>query len=166
MTEEEFNMKVVGLHRQMYAHAFVILHDRDEASDCVQESYVKLWEARARLAEVENVSAYCITTVRRFAIDRLRDARKLAPADASEQTDFPSAEASPLGRLQQRDDLSVAKELLMELPPRQRRLVEMSGIAGLSNQEISAATGLSDENVRTLLSRGRSRLRMLFKKTK
>jgi len=48
------------------------------------------------------------------------------------------------------------------LPENQRRVVMLSGIAGLSNSEIKKATGLSDDNVRVLLSRGRKKLRELF----
>lgn len=55
-------------------------------------------------------------------------------------------------------------ELLKRLPENQRTVVVMSAVTGLSNSEISQATGLSAENVRVLLSRGRKKLRELFYK--
>ncbi len=38
----------------------------------------------------------------------------------------------------------------------------MSAVGGLTNSEIKDATGLTDDNVRVLLSRGRKKLRQLF----
>lgn len=164
MTEEEFNIKVVGMHRQLYAYAYTLLHDEDEASDCVQEAYVKLWEFRRRLSEIENPEAYCITVARRQALDRLRRKRLVSDESADERTDIVSADATPAELTEIRDEMSFAKAMLCKLPERQRNVVELSGIAGLSNSEIAEATGLSDDNVRVLLSRGRSRLRQLFNK--
>lgn len=53
-------------------------------------------------------------------------------------------------------------KLMRLLPETQRKVVELSSVRGLSNAEITDITGLSDENVRVLLSRGRRRLRELY----
>jgi len=65
-----------------------------------------------------------------------------------------------------RDDLRLACQLIGQLAPRQREVVELSALSGYDNAEIAAATGISDENIRVLLSRGRSRLRELFRKNR
>ncbi|MDE6768460.1 MAG: RNA polymerase subunit sigma-70, partial [Muribaculaceae bacterium] len=41
-------------------------------------------------------------------------------------------------------------------------VVMLSAVSGLSNNEIQEVTGLSDDNVRVLLSRGRKKLKQLF----
>ena len=49
-----------------------------------------------------------------------------------------------------------------ELPPRQREVVLLRDVEGMSSDEVCAVLALSDANQRVLLHRGRSRLRQLF----
>ena len=51
------------------------------------------------------------------------------------------------------------KEALSELPDRQRLIVGLRDVDGLSSGEVCDLLGLSRENERVLLHRGRSRLR-------
>ena len=49
-----------------------------------------------------------------------------------------------------------------ELPARQREVVMLRDVEGMSSEEVCAVLALSDVNQRVLLHRGRSRLRQLF----
>ena len=49
-----------------------------------------------------------------------------------------------------------------ELPARQREVVFLRDVEGMSSQEVCAVLALTDANQRVLLHRGRSRLRQLF----
>ena len=51
------------------------------------------------------------------------------------------------------------KHALSELPDRQRLIVGLRDVDGLSSGEVCGLLGLSPENERVLLHRGRSRLR-------
>jgi RNA polymerase sigma-70 factor (ECF subfamily) len=53
---------------------------------------------------------------------------------------------------------------LAELPERQRTVVTLRDVHGLSSDEVSSLLGLSAGNQRVLLHRGRSRLRGLLEK--
>jgi RNA polymerase sigma-70 factor (ECF subfamily) len=48
------------------------------------------------------------------------------------------------------------------LPERQREVVVLRDVEGLSSEEVCAVLGISEVNQRVLLHRGRSRLRQLF----
>jgi RNA polymerase sigma-70 factor, ECF subfamily len=54
------------------------------------------------------------------------------------------------------------KQALAELPERQRLIVGLRDVDGLSAEEVCAALDLSQENQRVLLHRGRSRLRAVL----
>ena len=54
------------------------------------------------------------------------------------------------------------KQALAELPERQRLIVGLRDVEGLSAEEVCAALDLSQENQRVLLHRGRSRLRAVL----
>lgn len=162
MTEEEILRSVMPFKATLFAHALSILKNQSKAADCLQEVYCRLWEHRQRLDGLDNPKAYCITAVRRQAVDVLRRRRESIEGDPPPDTD--SCSPNPHQLLEQRDDLRQLNLLLQSLPPRQREVVEMSGISGLSNTEIEEATGLTGDNVRVLLSRGRKKLRELFEK--
>ena len=49
-----------------------------------------------------------------------------------------------------------------ELPARQRAVVLLRDVEGMSSEEVCAVLALSEGNQRVLLHRGRSRLRQLF----
>ena len=56
----------------------------------------------------------------------------------------------------------VLKAALDDLPPRQRQVVMLRDIEGLTNEEVCAVLDLSSGNQRILLHRGRSRLREIL----
>ena len=54
------------------------------------------------------------------------------------------------------------RELIDELPARQREVVILRDVEELSSDEVCSVLAISDGNQRVLLHRGRSRLRQLF----
>jgi RNA polymerase sigma-70 factor, ECF subfamily len=54
------------------------------------------------------------------------------------------------------------RELMDELPARQREVVILRDVEEMSSEEVCSALAISDGNQRVLLHRGRSRLRQLF----
>ncbi len=162
MKEETFLSLIMPLQRQMYALCLTILKDEADAADCLQEVSTRLWENRRRLAECENQAGYCITAVRRVAIDMMRQRLRESHEDPPLNYQDPESSPTPAKLAECRDDVDHLSRLMDQLPPRQREVVEMSGMAGMSNREIEEATGLSGENVRVMLSRGRKRLKELF----
>lgn len=150
----------------MYACAMMLLRDEDEAADCVQDALIRLWESRSRLAEIEKPEAYCLTAVKRQALDAIRRRGRMQESNVDiSNIDLPGS-LTPHDEAVARDDLRLACQLIGQLAPRQREVVELSALSGYDNAEIAAATGISDENIRVLLSRGRSRLCELFRKNR
>lgn len=160
MTEGEFETYILPCHRKMYGTAVVILGDRDEASDTVQEAFARLWERRDEIENPRNPEGYCQTVVKRMCIDRLRRRRQEVSIDEVVE---PGAE-SVLPRLEAGDSLRRVDALLDRLPAQQSRVIRMSVLSGMDNAEIADATGLTQVNVRALLSRGRKMLKKMFEK--
>lgn len=152
------------LRHTIYACAFSILRREDEAADCTQDVVTRLWEIRSKLDAIDNLEAYCVTSSKRGAIDRLRSAAIRCSDALEDSPDLEDPQPPPDLAVEHSSDLEEVRSLMERLPAKQRQLLELSGIGGLSNDEIQEATGLSPENVRVILSRGRKRLRELFNK--
>lgn len=157
MTEQQFRDIVMPHHRLMAGMAMAVLGDREEASDCLQDCLLALWNRRDELERVDNVKAYCLRTVRNCALSMLRRTNRL-------ETVIPEIIESldPETRLEHKDRLARVMAHIESLPAAQREVIRMSAILGMSNDDVAKMSGQSPGNVRTLLSRARKRLKEYF----
>lgn len=158
MDRSRFEIELLPCYKRIYAICLTIVRDRDEASDAVQETYARLWAHRNNLDNVGSVEAYAIKIAKRICIDKLRS-REVVSTDKSSSSD----EAAVDDRVEHADELRLVNALLEQLPPNQRNVVELSAFGGCDNEEIAELTGESPANVRQLLSRGRRKLKELYK---
>lgn len=148
-------------HRQMMmAIAMTVLCDRDDALDCLQETFAKLWKIRERLNELENLRKYCMSSVKNNALVMLR--RKQEVIDNYSDDIISNDDSS--NEIEGKEKMRILDCGLKSLPEMQRKVILMSAISDLSAPEISEMTDLSTANVRQLLSRGRRALKEYFKK--
>lgn len=162
MNEAQFRSCIMPLHKYLFAYALSILSDESDAADCIQEALTKLWENRHKLEKLDNIKAYATVTVRNIAISTLSRQRRRYDRFSDPPPDMADFSPGPAESLENREQLHVVSKMLSQLPENQRKIMVMSAVSGLSNNEIKQATGLSDDNVRVLLSRGRKKLRQLF----
>ena len=80
MNATEFKQLLLPLNARLYKVAFLLLGNEDDAKDVVQDAYLKLWNQREKLNNLDNPQAFCTTLVRNMCIDRHR-AASLAVVD-------------------------------------------------------------------------------------
>lgn len=158
MTEQRFHSEYIALADSLYRVAFYILESEAEAEDAVQELYLKLWEGRSRLDEVRQPKAYCIRMLKNLCLDRIRRAQHLTFPERLPETDSGRAQDDEIDG---RRRLDKVLEAVKSLPERQRQVLLMRTVQGLSYEEISAATGMNYLTLRVLLSQARKRLKSI-----
>ena len=146
-------------YRRMYATAITILRNSDDASDAVQEAFTRLWEKRDDLPNIDTPEAYCITTIKRICIDRIRK-NALPINEVTEDTLLISDDSDE--QADNRESIQLVTLLMSKLPEQQRQVLQLRAFNDCSFEEIESITGLTGVNVRTLLSRARRRMRELF----
>ena len=129
-----------------------------EAEDAVQELYLKLWEGRSRLDEVRQPKAYCIRMLKNLCLDRIRSAQHLTFPERLPETDSGRAQDDEIDG---RRRLDKVLEAVKSLPERQRQVLLMRTVQGLSYEEISTATGMNYLTLRVLVSQARKRLKSI-----
>jgi RNA polymerase sigma-70 factor (ECF subfamily) len=72
---EAFEMIIRRHSRALFAIAYGILHNREEAEDVVQDSLVKAWKTRWRVRDPEKFPAWLATIARHRARDVFRKRR-------------------------------------------------------------------------------------------
>ena len=159
MDSSAFKRLLLPHYRRMYATAMTILRNSDDASDAVQEAFTRLWEKRDDLPNIDNPEAYCVTTIRRICIDRIR--RVTYPINQiSEDTLLISDDSDE--QADNRESIQLVTLLMNKLPEQQRQVLQLRAFNDCSLEEIETITGLTGVNVRTLLSRARRRMRDLI----
>ena len=156
MTEKRFHTDFLSLSDTLYRVAFYILEDMQEAEDALQELFLKLWKTRDRLDEVQSPKAYCIRLLKNICMDRMRKA-----ARTSFPEHLPEVETPPLQdeQFDARMRLDKVLEAVKALPDRQRKVLVLRTIEGLSYEEIAARTGMNYLTLRVLLSQARAKLK-------
>ena len=158
MSHEEFSNMYLPFSSKMYALAYNILRNSDEARDCVQDVYAELWQRRNSIDRDKSPLPLVLTMVRNNCFDKLKgkhtENNDLADILLDNKTED-SINAS-------RTLVEVMKMISM-LPKDQQKVLRLRTIDGLEIQQIEEITHFSRENIYTLLSRARKTLRDNFK---
>lgn len=154
MTYEEFCSTWIPLGESLLPAAAGILGSLDDAEDVLQDLYVKLWRQRDTLDSVHNPSGYAMRVLKNMCVDFLRAKRPDVPLP-EELEGF----GSPDSRMEERERIRCLASDILKLPRTQRQVLEMRTMQGLSYEEISRETGISQLSLRVLLSKARKTLR-------
>lgn len=159
MTAEQFKERFIQIYPKLFAIAIANIGNSDDAKDVMQSLYMKLWEKRGELGTVENDMGYCRIMLINICRDRWRT-KLLEPDWATEYEDVVYDAHSELETDDVRDKI---ERFIARLPERQRCIMTMR-MQGATTDEIIEATGLSVENVRTILSRTRQLVKDFYNK--
>ncbi len=138
------------------------ISNQADAEDAVQEVFIELWRHAGRFdPTMAAESTFVATVARRRLIDRYRR-RARRPEAVPLVVEPATTTQSETDRLETLEEARHARELLDQLRPEQRQVLELSFDRGMSQQEIAEATKLPLGTVKTHARRGLMRLRQLL----
>ena len=151
-------------NQRLYRIARAILRDDAEAEDVMQDAYVRAYQHLDQFAGRSRFSAWLTRIAVNEALarrssrnrtDQLEetevDGEFLMTMGESPRDPEESAATSELGRL--------LEEAVLSLPQNLRTVIVLRDVEDLSTSETAEALGLSEENVKVRLHRGRALLR-------
>ena len=156
MTSERFAAEYLSLAETFWQAAWYILEDTAEAEDAVQELYLRLWKRRDVLDGIRSPKAYGLTLLRNICLDRIRQQSRLETADPAPE---PLGEGRQDERIDARERLAKVLAAVKSLPERQREVLVLRTLDGLSYEEIARRTGMNNLTLRVLLSQARLKLK-------
>jgi RNA polymerase sigma-70 factor (ECF subfamily) len=162
MDKISFKDLFLPLHSKLYGIAYRLLENKNDAEDLIQEAYIKLWDKRRDLRGIRNAEAYSVALVKNLCFDLLRSGKyhlNRQSADLKEADGETEADA-----LELRDEANQVKQLIAKLPQMQQKIIVMRDIKECTYDEIEAITGITQANIRVLLSRARKKVREQFEK--
>ena len=156
-------MLTARLAPRIYAQAFRMLGNQQDAEDVTQDAMMRLWKMAPDWdAERAKVTTWLYRVVANLATDVLRRRKRSGPA--LDQVDEPPDETpGAVAQIQTATRRSALEAALAALPDRQRQAVVLRHIEGLTNPEIADILGLSVEAVESLTARGKRALAAALK---
>lgn len=122
---------------QVYAVALKLSKSPELAKDLAQETFIRIWNYRDRLSEVQHFNAFINTLSRNLAIDHLRK-KVFATANEDYLVDYFSDEAStPHEKAEYKELEQLLHRAVNHLPPQMQQVFRLSRFEGLSHAEIA-----------------------------
>lgn len=154
MTRQSFQDNILPIKNKLFRFAYNIVNDEAEAEDIVQEVFIKLWNQRDHLEQINSIEAWCMRVTRNLAIDKMRSKHQKTEGfkpGFDMRDDAPSPYQSVAGN----DLFHKIKKLMQALPEKQRMAMELRDIEGLSYQEVADALEISLDQVKVNIFRAR-----------
>lgn len=146
-----------------FSLAYRMCGRRATADDIVQEAFLSLWRSGARYDPARgSVRSWVLGVVHNRAIDLFRSdstrsGRDVADDDAVRRLASPESTEREAVR---RDDAVHIRSALAELPPEQRRVIELAYFGGFTHREIAHMLSLPPGTVKGRMRLGLSKLRV------
>ncbi len=166
------NRLIERWQRPLLGFACRYVRNAADAQDLVAESFVRLYQKRARLRGDTNVAAWLFTTLTNLCHNHHRWRRRHptvaldAPAEPGDANGSPrtieglaAPEAGPDSALARDESVEAVRAAVEALPHELRVTVLLHQYEHLSYREIAAITGCSERGVETRLYRARQQLR-------
>jgi RNA polymerase sigma-70 factor (ECF subfamily) len=151
----------------LYGYAMVLTHNRAEAEDLVQETYVRALQAMGRLRAGSNMKSWLFTILRNIWLNQLRKARngpQIIQMDAGNGVADSIIEPSKNSHDLYLDKLESeqVRAAFEELPLESREIILLREYEDLSYQKIASVLDCPVGTVMSRLGRARAKLRTLL----
>lgn len=162
ITEEEFKSFQKGCHgafriifdryhKPLYSYVFSISKDEFEAEEAVQEAFINFYSNKTRISSPSGIYPYLFVLTKRCFIMKLR--RNIVQTKYNDYLHVHWNESCNLTEEQVNEAnlKEILDQFIEELPPKQKKIYQLSRIEGLSCEEISKLDGCSKHTVKNQL---------------
>jgi len=159
--------ELVTRHRdQVYARAFSILRNEDEAVDLTQEAWIRIWRRLGQFHGGSGFATWATRVVINLCLDHLRKKRRRAEESIDQISEdaggierlMPTEPYNPTERLEQAELRERIDAGLDQLTPEHRAVLVLHAFEGLEYKEIARRVGCSLGTVMSRLFYARRRL--------
>ena len=161
---EAFDELVRRTHVDTYTLALRLTANEEDASDVVQEAYLRAWKGIRRFRGDSRFTTwmYRITANTAYTAVQKRRRRRTEPLDTVDEPIESMIENLPEQAAESAALLEELAAAVAELPPKLRSIVVLKDVYGLSHEAIAEELGISVTAAKVRLHRARKKLRDLL----
>ena len=90
MSLERFLTQVVPVRQKLYRFAFRLLGNEEDAQDITQDALMKVWGMQEKMAELQNMEAWCLRITRNLALDKIKSRKYRVSDDLDRAGEVPA----------------------------------------------------------------------------
>jgi len=144
----------------MFRFAKRIVRNEEDATDIVQESFLRIWKNKQKLNTVENKEAWCMRITKNIALDKLKSGHVKHIQPYPDHFDVStSLKESPEDIAEKKDLTGSMRKIISMLPENYQQVIHLRDIEGYSYKEISDIMEVDMSNVKIYLFRARKEIR-------
>ena len=163
MKEISFRNDVLPLKNKLFRLALRITLNREEAEDIVQDTLIKVWNSRDKWQQLDSIEAYSLTIARNLSLDRIKKMENQNDSLEEQNTErLDENTSTPSERMIQKDKLNIVKNIIDELPEKQRSCLQLRDIEGKSYKEIADILSITEDQVKVNIFRARQTVKQRF----
>jgi len=149
--EKQFTEAFESLSDALFRHSFFRVSNREVALDLVQETFMKTWNHISIGNEIENIKAFLYRVVNNLIIDYYRKSKSSSLDNLLDGGFDPQGDGAD--SIVASSEISLIKKGLSFLPEKDREVIVMRYVDGLSLQEISRTLEESENAISVRLHR-------------
>ncbi len=158
-----FEQWYLQYRQTMYAVAYGILHNREDAEDAVHQAFVNLAEHYEKAAAIprDELKAYIIIVTRNTAISFYRSNRQDAERFTALEDDIKAVEIDFF----EQADYDQLVDAISALPTKYKDILYLRYLREFSPQEVAGMLGISADSVRKRTERAKKMLRLALERS-
>lgn len=146
-----FRMLVENYQKMVYAFAFRMLCNEDEAKDIVQETFIRVWRNIDKYNMEMKFTTWLFAITSNLCCDKIRAGRRkpcIEPLDGNKiLTSLENLETSAINS----DLARIIHTLTDKLTPKQKLIFTLRDLEDLETEEVQLITGMSAEKIKSNL---------------
>jgi RNA polymerase sigma factor (sigma-70 family) len=159
MDLEAFENRVLVTKNKLFRFALRFLGNEEEAKDIVQDVFIRVWNGREQMDQVQNWEAWCMRITRNLSLDRIRLITRKRTQPIEDSFDLHHDALTPHESTEMGESMQKITEMIAALPEKQRQVIHLRDVEGYSYQEICDILELDMNQVKVNLFRARNAVR-------
>jgi len=146
-----YNQLYASLSGGLYHFCRSLVKSNEIAEEIVSDVFLKVWQIRARLMEIENLKVYLYTVAKNLSLKYL--GKKYRSTLVSlDSIDIETTIGGPLEMCISADLVNQIRRVIQELPPQCKLVFQLVKEGGLKYKEVAAILDISPLTVRNQLA--------------
>lgn len=159
MNLEAFQNRVLPVKNKLFRFAFKFLGNEEEAKDIVQEVFIKVWNGRDQMEQIQNWEAWCMKITKNLSLDRIRSMTRKQTEPIEGSFNIRNEALTPHESAEAGESMQRINQFIADLPDKQRQVMHLRDVEGYSYNEICDILEIDMNQVKVNLFRARNSVR-------
>lgn len=146
--EDSFAQIYGAYHESLSLFVLKFVKSKELSNDIIQEVFIRIWEHRSELPEIDSFKAYLFTIARNLTLNFLKKASRQNAVIAEIARNYKPVACIGEDRLLSNQYKQFIEEVLQSLPPQTRTVFRLCREEEKSYDEVAACLGISRNAVK------------------